>query len=504
MNLGQVTSRLTPRGWLMVGGSAAAMLVFVVLLFSMASAPSYTTLLAGVDPAQTGKITSALSAQGISYQLQNNGTAVAVQASQEAQARVALATAGLLTNSQPGFSLLDNQSLGESNFQQTVTYQRALEGQLDSTIENIQGVSSATVNLVLPNPTSQLFTNSSTASTASVLLSDSGSLDSGSVKGIAELVANAVPGLSDQKVTITDQTGQLLWPNAGAGGAGSLLAKQAAENAYDAQMAAQLNAMLAQTLGPNKAQVEVNADLNTDQTSSQTLTYAKKGVPLSTNTSVETLSGGNVSTAGGVAGLTGTTTGTGSGNSKYSNKTSQIQYGVDKTVVSSNISAGKINRQSVSVMVDKSVPSPELKQINAAVAAAAGIVTTRGDTLSVQQVTFAKPPPATAPAATTKMISYAKYALVGLGALIFLFFMSRMLRRRENEQFAGQPTWLRELEAPRTLASVEAAQLEAPDQPTRIMQLRGPVNVARKQVEDLAEREPDRVAMQVRAWMAED
>ena len=73
----------------------------------MASKPSYSTLEAGIDPAQTGKITSTLSAQGISYQLQNSGTAIAVNASQTAQARVALATAGLLTTQQPGFSLLN-------------------------------------------------------------------------------------------------------------------------------------------------------------------------------------------------------------------------------------------------------------------------------------------------------------------------------------------------------------------------------------------------------------
>ena len=36
------------------------------------------------------------------------------------------------------------------------------------------------------------------------------------------------------------------------------------------------------------------------------------------------------------------------------------------------------------------------------------------------------------------------------------------------------------------------------------MQLRSPVNVAKQQVEDLVERDPDRVASQVRAWMAED
>ena len=59
------------------------------------------------------------------------------------EARVALAGAGELGNTQPGFELFDKQSLGESNFQQQVTYQRALQGQLAQTIDSIQGVSGA-------------------------------------------------------------------------------------------------------------------------------------------------------------------------------------------------------------------------------------------------------------------------------------------------------------------------------------------------------------------------
>ena len=34
--------------------------------------------------------------------------------------------------------------------------------------------------------------------------------------------------------------------------------------------------------------------------------------------------------------------------------------------------------------------------------------------------------------------------------------------------------------------------------------LRSPVNVPKRQVEELVERDPDRVAQQVRAWMSED
>jgi flagellar M-ring protein FliF len=167
------------------------------------------------------------------------------------------------------------------------------------------------------------------------------------------------------------------------------------------------------------------------------------------------------------------------------------------------VAPGQVNRQSVAVLVSSAVPASELPAIKAAVNAAAGINAKRGDTVTVQQIPFAKPAATASPTSPTKMLGYAKYGLVGLGALIFLFFVGRQLRKRENESFAGTPTWLRELESPRSLADVEAERAQL-DQPTRVMQLRSPVSVAKQQVEDLVERDPDRVASQVRAWMSED
>jgi flagellar M-ring protein FliF len=501
----QYITRMTPKGWAMLGGSVAAAIVFLMLVMNFASAKSYTTLETGMDPAQTGKITSSLDAKGIGYQIQNGGTALAVDSSQVSQARIALATAGLLGvgSQQPGFSLLDKSALGASNFQQQVTYQRALEGQLDQTIEQIQGVDSATVNLVLPNQQAQLFGDNSQASTASVLLSDSSTLDPSAVKGIAELVASSVQGLSDQKVTITDSSGQLLWPSSGQGVAGGATSKQGVENQYDAQMAAAATGLLAQTLGPGKAQVVVNADVNANQATSDTLVYGKKGVALTQQTQTETLKGGN-GTAGGTTGTIPAYAATaGSTSSNYNNKSSNTTYGVDKTVTHSVIAPGAVNNQTVSVLVDKSVPASAIPAIRSAVAGAVGLNAKRGDSLSISQIAFNNKPAATtaSPASPTKMLGYAKYAVAGLGALLFLFFMRRNIKRREREVFAGQPTWLRELETPRPLAALASG---VDDEPADIKRLRSPVNVPKRQVEELVERDPDRVAQQVRAWMSED
>src|SRR3712207_5423005 len=143
----------------------------LVLLSRMPTQPPYETLVPGIEPAEAGKVTRALDEQGVAYQLQNGGTALAVQPDQAAQARIALAEQGLSggKSGQPGFELFDKQKMGTSDFQQQVNYQRALEGEIAKTIEQVQGVSGAQVQLVLPEE--QLFAEDSKPATAAVLLS---------------------------------------------------------------------------------------------------------------------------------------------------------------------------------------------------------------------------------------------------------------------------------------------------------------------------------------------
>jgi len=451
-------------------------------------------------------MTSTLSSHGIGYQLQNNGTALAVQSNQTAEARVALAGAGLLGNNQPGFELFEHQKLGESNFQQQVTYQRALQGQLDETINSVQGVSGAQVELVLPNSSNQVFGEGQSAS-AAVLLSGTSAIDPASVRGIAQLVASSVPGLQLSKVTVTDASGQLLWPQSSGGAGGSGTGVQEAEQRYDQATAASLDAMLAQTLGVGKAQVLVYANMNVDQTSKESLEYAKAGTPLSQSKSLETLAGNG--TAAGATGtaVAGAATG---GKSNYKKETTTSSLGVSKTVTKSTIAPGTVESQHVSVLLDHSVPATALPAIKEAITNAAGVQAKRGDTISIGQLAFAK---TTAVAPASSPLAYAKYVLLGIAAFVFLFMTTRSLRKRERETIE-EPVWLRELDAPMRLAELER---EASTRPIEVSAGNGhPAAVGaglngaqggdeiRRQVEALADSDPDRVAQQLRTWMQEE
>jgi flagellar M-ring protein FliF len=511
--IAQLASRLTPRAWAIAGGFLIVAILFIYVFLHAVTQPSYTTLVSGLDPSQTGKMTSTLSAHGVSYELQNNGTALAVQSNQSAEARVALAGAGLLGNTQPGFSLFEKQGLGESNFQQQVTYQRALQGQLDETINSIQGVSGAEVELVLPNSQSQVFGESQGVSSAAVLLSGTSALDPSSVRGIAQLVASSVSGLQLGKVTITDASGQLLWPqSAGSAGAGGT-SVQEAEQHYDQNTEASLDAMLAQTLGLGKAQVLVYANINVNQTSQESLTYNKTGVPVSQSKDTETLTGTGAGTGGttGTANLTAAA-GAAGGKSNYKHETTNTTLGVGKTVVHSTIAPGVVESQHVSVLLDKSVPAASLPAIREAITNAAGIQSKRGDTISIGQIAFAKT--TTAAAASSSMLTYAKYALLGIGSILFLFFTTRSLRKRESDPI-GDPVWLRELEAPMRLSELERENAPRPQPEMETVVAASPnggggVGAAtlsgdplRMQIEQLADNEPDRVAQQVRSWIQE-
>src|SRR3712207_2140194 len=208
--------QLSPRGRVVLGASAVGILVVAVLLFRIAAAPSFSTVMTGMDPAETGKVTAALDEKGIGYEIQNNGTALAVEKSQTAQAQIALAEGGLGggASRQPGYELLKDQKLGASDFQQRITYQRALEGELARTIDQVEGINGAEVQLTLPED--ELFADEAKPATAAVLLGGGATeLDGAAVRGVANLVASSVEGLKTEHVTITDGTGRMVWPQNG-------------------------------------------------------------------------------------------------------------------------------------------------------------------------------------------------------------------------------------------------------------------------------------------------
>src|SRR5918997_5755231 len=96
--LAQSLLKLPTRSKIALAVSALAIVGVMFFMLRLATAPSYTTLAAGLAPSDTGKVTAALDEQGIAYELRANGTAVAVEKASVATSRVALAEQGVATD----------------------------------------------------------------------------------------------------------------------------------------------------------------------------------------------------------------------------------------------------------------------------------------------------------------------------------------------------------------------------------------------------------------------
>jgi flagellar M-ring protein FliF len=491
--LRDIWRNLGPKGQLGLAASALLVIVTMFFLYRTAAKPSYTALLTGLDPAQSSQIGDALTSGGVSWRLANGGTEVDVVKGQESNARVALAKKGLPNGGHVGFELFDKQSFGATDFQQQVDYQRALEGEIARTIESIEGVTHADVQLALPRDS--VFSSEAQNATAAVLVTGGSSLDGATVRGIAHLVASSVKSLSPNDVTITDEQGNLLWPTGDGVGTPGDLTKMAAEQRYDAELSAEINALLTQTLGEGKAQARVHSDLNLDQATISKVTFAKTGTPVTSQLEQEGLkSKGAGSAAPANANLPAAATN--GGNSNYTRKSATTQYGVNKTVEQRVVAPGSVTRLDVALLVDSSVPAKQVAGLKQSVAALAGIDPKRGDTLAVSTLAFAKQP---APAAAAKsgplppgaagLIKWV--ALLG-GVLGLGFLVRRNLKRREREPIALEPTWLREIEQAVPIAELNGASRNGADLQA---------DALRVHVEQIARQQPEQVAIQVGQWM---
>ncbi|TLG91316.1 flagellar basal body M-ring protein FliF [Pseudomonas edaphica] len=247
---------------LMVGLAASVAIGFAVVLWSQQ--PDYRPLygsLAGMDSKQ---IMETLAAADIAYTVEPNSGALLVKADDVARARMKLAAAGVTpSDSNIGFEILDkDQGLGTSQFMEATRYRRGLEGELARTISSLNNVKGARVHLAIPK--SSVFVRDERKPSASVLveLFSGRSLEPGQVLAIINLVATSVPELSKSQITVVDQKGNLLSDQA----ENSALTQAGKQFDYSRRMESMLTQrvhnILQPVLGNDRYKAEVSADVD--------------------------------------------------------------------------------------------------------------------------------------------------------------------------------------------------------------------------------------------------
>ncbi len=484
--------------------------------------PSLVPLYTGLDPADGAAIVDELQATGVPYRLADGGATVLVPAEQVYELRLDMSAAGLPGSSATGYSLLDEQGVTASQFQQEVAYQRAVEGELARTISALDGVDAAVVHLAIPQQ--DVFLDVEETPTASVLLDTAGTtrLGNDEVSAVVHLVSSSVDGMTADDVTVVDADGALL-SAAGSGRAGGGgVSDETAD--FEAQLTADLQALLDTVLGRGNAVATVAADLDLDAREATTETFV--GNDDTPSLSESTTSERYVGSAPGEAGVLGPDNivvpneAAAGEDTEYSTESRTVNNAVGKITERTVAAPGAIERLSVSVVVDNAdAGAVDLAALEQTIAAAAGLDAARGDTISVTRldfdVTAAEEAAAELEAARDAnagswLRELLRTAVLGVLVLLTMIVLLVVFRRRKPRVEVLDVNALPVGALPAAEPALpETPQLEltippAPIGPTpeELAEARE-IESRRVDVIDLVERQPAEVAELLRGWLAD-
>jgi flagellar M-ring protein FliF len=482
------------RAMILIIGIAAAGLIFAISQW--AGAPTWVPAVTNVPIESTSQLTDKLDQAGVKYQLERGGSDIMVNAADLAKARVALAKGGLPTSGRPGLELFDQPSWGMTDFTQRINYRRALEGELERTINKMSGIESAQVHLVLHE--TDTFGAADKPTEASVVLKLKGEADPETVKGIAHLVASSVEGLTSEHVTIVNDAGRLLNEGLEQNSITGLTSRQLSmQREMEDYLRTKAERIVAQMVGGSNMRVQVSAPMSFDQVERVSATVDPDKQAVSAEQKAEIVPG-----AQGGAGQNNTST----------------TYENTKTTENFVSAPGSIKRLTVAVLVADRVPDPkvknataaprtqaELDQIKELVRSAVGADSVRGDVVSVVSVPFA--PVAIAPTEAPKtdiirMVQTIQRPLFGVLGLVVIIVVALLSLKSLKAPAAGDAATLA---LPRTDANGAPAlgSAAAMTMPTPLQPLVMPTNTMRDKIQGAIEERPEAAARVVRAWLKE-
>ena len=194
------------RTWLL-----ASLIFLVAAIAAMvwyAQRPDWRVLFSGLEARDAQQVTQELAAAGVPYRVSADGSSVEVPSDAIDKARIEVAAKGMPQSGRLGFELFDKPNWVGSEFDERVNYQRALEGELEHTIQTLGVVRSARVHLVLPQQS--LFASEDKVAKASVVLKlKRSAVDPQEADSIRSLVAGAVDNLSPADVVLVDADGRV-------------------------------------------------------------------------------------------------------------------------------------------------------------------------------------------------------------------------------------------------------------------------------------------------------
>ena len=441
---------------------AVLMLGFFGFLIMRASTPQMAPLYTGLSFEDSSAIVGELQKQNIPNEIRGDGDTILVPRDQITSIRMQLAENGLPKKGQVGYEIFDQQNtLGATSFVQNINNVRALEGELARTISSLARIKSTRVHLVLPERA--LFSRDKKDPTASIVVSVRGQLSNEEIRAIQHLVASAVEGLTPNRVTIADDTGNLLAAGVGDGDDSTVLAGEADERktGLENRLRTSIEGLLANIVGDGRARVEVSADLDMTRVTKTAQTFDPNGQvvrstqteSVANNSTDASNNSGQVSASTQLPGANSNASSAAAGTSEQGSTDKETtNYEISNVSQTEMTDPGAIKRLSVAVLVDgtyttdpqgnsKYTPRDQavLDQIKSLVQSAIGFDDKRGDQITVANLQFAQGPTPTVQGTSgpglfdftrDDLINGAEMLVTLIIALALVFFVMRPLLKR--------------------------------------------------------------------------
>ncbi len=509
----------------------AALIGFFAFVIIRVTTPQMTTLFTDLSTEDSSAIIKDLERQAIPFELRNDGAVIMVPKDKVTRLRMHLAEGGLPKGGGVGYEIFDkSDALGTTSFVQNINHLRALEGELARTIRAIDRIQAARVHLVLPER--PLFSRETPEPSASIVVRVRGALEPQQIRAIRHLVASAVSGLKPQRVSIVDETGQLLAD--GEAGDNENVAGDERRNAFEKRLRSEVEAIVSSVVGTGRARVQLSADFDYNRITQTSDKFDPEGRVLrSTQTREESSQTGENNGQVTVNNeLPGNQRADGASTAKdQSKKTEETNnYEISHTTKTEVTEAGRVNRISVAVLVDGAYTKNEkgelvyqerakdqLDRIATLVRSAIGFDQKRGDQVEVVNLKFAEAPmvaPISEPTGLLGMLQFTKddvMYVIELGvmmllSLVVLFMVIRPLVRRILAAEASQAPSSGDAVPALTDGSASTGQSLVPAGMNQVdvAQVQGQVHAQTvHRVGELAERNPTETASIVRQWLSE-
>lgn len=354
--------------------------------------PNWSVLYSDLAEPDVMAISESLKKTGYAYKISDDKKAILVPADKKEELRMFVAENDLIQDSSPGFELLDDLQLGSTDFKNKLTKQRIFQGELTRSIEKINGIVKARVQIAEPER-SVFAENDEEPSASVILILEPGyKMKASQVTAVKNLVAYSIPRLSNERVFLTDQYGNMLSEDVSKNSNDM----QSFKAGFEKDASKKIKDTLETIMGRDNVSVQVSADLDFNSTRSTIESYTPnqegKGIVVSSQGEKETYQNPNAPTAAAsietVGAEGGTVEKTNSKNLNYEKEKNAVSYAVTKEVKQVVYAPGAVRRMTVAVAVNKILTPSEKEEIENLVEAAAGMNIERGDMINVSSLKF--------------------------------------------------------------------------------------------------------------------